>query len=617
MSGLRCQLLKMADTSVITDKPGVAKLKPEYILADYRPTLDKEFLSTEVKEQIEDNDNKSTDDGPPNKRIKLKGRNKQRPKTKKIDQGSKLCPAYIHEEECRFGEKCKFSHDIKKFVDDKLADIGSVCHLYQTFGKCPYGVACRFGKSHIDDEYKNVSHPDVASMKNKEATISNILKKDLQRQLWKRTYNFSKADEIINKICPSSNDQKRREYKTSNIDTAKKTSDANNVVLPESTESTTSISDADVSGDVTFENGRLDVPIYERKKIDFSNKLYLAPLTTVGNLPFRRVCKQLGADITCGEMAVCTNLLQGQLSEWALLKRHESEDLFGVQLCGGFPDSMTRCAQLVCENLNVDFIDINCGCPIDLIFNKGEGSALMGRLSKFESIIKGMKSVMDVPLTVKIRTGIYDGRNTADTLVSNLRDWGVAMTTLHGRSRTQRYTKTADWEYINECARVASPMPLFGNGDIMSYQEANLRREQTGVSGVMLARGALIKPWVFTEIKEQRDWDISSTERYDLLKDFVNYGFEHWGSDQQGVENTRRFLLEWLSFLYRYIPVGLLERLPQKINERPPYYQGRNDLETLMASPNCGDWIKISEMLLGPVPDGFSFLPKHKANAYK
>lgn len=266
----------------------------------------------------------------------------------------------------------------------------------------------------------------------------------------------------------------------------------------------------------------------------------------------------------------------------------------------------------------LDFVDINIGCPIDLVFKQGAGSALMGRMGKFEQIVRGMKYVLDIPLTVKMRTGISDKKTSwnAHKLISNLKTWGVSLATLHGRSREQRYTRLADWDYISECAKAAAPMPLFGNGDILSYEDAVLRREQTGVSGLMIARGALIKPWIFTEIKENRHWDISSNERFDMLRDFVNFGLEHWGSDTMGVENTRRFLLEWLSFQCRYIPAGLLERLPQRINEKPPPYFGRNDLETLLSSGNSADWVKISEILLGPVPTGFCFLPKHKSNSY-
>jgi len=122
-----------------------------------------------------------------------------------------------------------------------------------------------------------------------------------------------------------------------------------------------------------------------------------------------------------------------------------------------------------------------------------------------------------------------------------------------------------------------------------------------------------MKPWLPREIKEKRDWDISSRERLDILRDFVSAGLEHWGSDQDGVNHTRRFLLEWLSFLCRYVPVGLLEVLPAKMNDRPPAMYARDDLETLFLSPFADDWVKITEMLLGPVPEGFRFVPKHKS----
>lgn len=133
----------------------------------------------------------------------------------------------------------------------------------------------------------------------------------------------------------------------------------------------------------------------------------------------------------------------------------------------------------------------------------------------------------------------------------------------------------------------------------------------------MSFRGALIKPWLFTEIKEQRHWDITANERLDMLKDFVKFGYDHYGSDEYGIATTRRYLLEWLSFLHRYIPIGLMERYPQQINERPPRYFGRNDLETLMASGNVQDWVKISNLIMPPPTDDFTFVPKHKSNSYE
>ncbi|NXH58187.1 DUS3L synthase, partial [Rhabdornis inornatus] len=549
---------------------------------------------------------------------RARGQNKSRPCMKpNCYEQSRLCPSVTQGcgGQCHFGPRCRFLHDVSEYLAAKPADLGQRCVLFDTFGRCPYGVTCRFGQSHLGDGHQNLVNAALAQQWEGKLLVRNSLSKELQQQLRKRKFSFHKAEEFLRGLRGGKGGKAMGSSREVSNCTAPQEGlgelqDSQRAGGPPSIPTLGPLTDEDIT----------KLRPCEKKKLEIQGKLYLAPLTTCGNLPFRRICKRFGADVTCGEMAVCTNLLQGQSSEWALLKRHHTEDIFGVQLEGAFPDTMTKCAELLNRTINVDFVDINVGCPIDLVYKKGGGCALMTRSNKFEQIVRGMNSVLDVPLTVKIRTGVQEKVNVAHKIIPRIREWGASMVTLHGRSREQRYTRSADWEYIAECARVASPMPLFGNGDILSYEDAN-RAMQMGVSGIMIARqvsvGALIKPWLFTEIKEQRHWDISSSERFDILKDFTNYGLEHWGSDTQGVEKTRKFLLEWLSFLCRYIPVGLLEHLPQRINERPPYYLGRDYLETLMASQNVDDWIKISELLLGPVPPSFTFLPKHKANSYR
>lgn len=329
--------------------------------------------------------------------------------------------------------------------------------------------------------------------------------------------------------------------------------------------------------------------------------------------------KMAGADVTVSEMAMATKLLQGHNAEWALVRRHKDEDIFGVQLAGGYSDALASCAELISKECEVDFIDINCGCPIDLVCNKGAGSALMRKPNRLETCARAIVRSVNVPVTLKLRMGFEDNNPVAHNIVPKLKDWGVTAVTIHGRSREQRYSKAANWEYIWDCAR-SSSVPLIGNGDVCDFED-QVRAFQGnpqggGVAGIMIARGALYKPWVFTEIKEQRRWDITSNERFDLLKDYCNFGMEHWGADTRGVETTRRFLLEWLSYTCRYVPVGLLEINPQRLQWRTPSYRGRDDLETLMASESPLDWVKISEMLLGPTPEGFTFQPKHKSSAH-
>ncbi|KAL5006347.1 hypothetical protein ScPMuIL_015153 [Solemya velum] len=662
------------DKSSCESQFGVAHLKQEFVVTDYKPHLSVQYLPENVREELGlsvvgkkrslEGEDKTVGEELPHKKIKLKGRNK-RCRQHLVEHQKKLCPSIIHNHDCKYGNKCRFFHDVSAFFEAKPPDISPDCHNFLTFGKCGYGIACRFASKHISNDLKNIVNENVVKENEGKIFVLNSAPKDIIGKLWKKKYNFDRANAVLKKVLNLSSNS-HSEIDSMALSTSDKVDEpiGNKKVDDCGNGDQVSISEPSVSKDtspasqecprltnddnstvcasdfcrpqsqgdpISMSENNQRVAELEKNVVRPQHKSSSSGCLTdadvirlrpqekklVGNLPFRRICKRLGADITCGEMAVATNILQGQMSEWALLKRHVTEDVFGVQLCGSYPDSMTRCAQVISETLEVDFVDINCGCPIDMVYKKGEGCALMGKMNKFEKIIRGMTSVLDVPLSVKMRTGIYSSKSVAHILSPKLRDWGVSFVTIHGRSREQRYTKFADWEYIDECTQAAAPLPIFGNGDIMSYEDADLHLEKTGVTGLMIARGALIKPWIFTEIKEKRHWDISANERFDILKEFVNNGLEHWGSDQQGLNTTRKFLLEWLSFLHRYIPVGLLERLPQKIHERPPHYKGRNDLETLMASANCADWIKISEMLLGPVPTEFTFLPKHKANAYK
>jgi tRNA-dihydrouridine synthase 3 len=233
------------------------------------------------------------------------------------------------------------------------------------------------------------------------------------------------------------------------------------------------------------------------------------------------------------------------------MKRHPSEDCFGVQVCGGFGDAMTRCAQLIEDVCHVDFVDINFGCPIDLICGKGAGSACLQRPNRMSEIVRGMSAMLSCPLTLKMRRGYNEGDDVAHKLVPQVALWGAAGCVIHGRTREQRYSRPADWEYIAQCAAAAPPgFQVVGNGDVLSFEDHARAVEGAGVATTYVARGALMKPWVFTEIKERRHWDISAGERLDLYRKFASHGLEHWGSDERGVETTRSVIITFFFFFH-------------------------------------------------------------------
>ncbi|KAF8433388.1 hypothetical protein BGX38DRAFT_1101965 [Terfezia claveryi] len=535
---------------------------------------------------------------------------------------------------------CTFEHDIRKYLKKgKKTDLDGVCPVWAVRGECPTaGWRCRWLNSHLrtldNGEMELVVDEDrrIAFLQ----SLSSTGKGEEAKVVEYGTPEILNEVHMKHKIVLRKN---KFEYPISTpylsyIETQKEE-------IPPVT------ADASAENLATYVEARF--PIHEKRPLFISpDKPILAPLTTTGNLPFRRLCTQLGAGITYSEMAMSLPLLQGQKSEWALLRAHASEvPNFGAQICAMKPWQAVKVTEAITKLIpsrSMNLIDLNCGCPIDMVYRSGGGSALLDQHGKLFKMLKGMAYVSgETPITCKIRMGTKDANPSAKKLLQKLWSAGdVSAVTLHGRSRQQRYTREADWGYIAECAALieglkkegnmevdtagwkeghdlpqATVMHFIGNGDVYSHHDyyAHLTAAPA-LSSVMVARGALIKPWIFEEIEKKQYLDKSGSERLEYVRDFVRMGLETWGADEFGVGTTRRFLLEWLSFTCRYVPVGVLECLPPKIQDRPPVWKGRDDREGMLASGDCKDWLKISEMFLGKAPDGFVFVPKHKSNAH-
>jgi tRNA-dihydrouridine synthase 3 len=284
----------------------------------------------------------------------------------------------------------------------------------------------------------------------------------------------------------------------------------------------------------------------------FGGRLWLAPLTFGGNLPFRRLCVEFGAEVTVGEMAVVFKLLKGRNSEFALLRSHPDEPFFGVQLADKRPESLAEGARLA-ESRGARFVDLNCGCPIDQITRRGLGASLLKKPGRLSRLVAAMKSAVSVPVTVKLRTGWKEGKENVSELARACEEAGAAAIAIHARTREQRYSKAADWDLIGRVAAERG-VPVVGNGDILTHFEAEARQKRSGVASLMLARGALIKPWLFREIREGRSWQPTAEERFGVVWRLVELLREHFRDDEKGRRRALRFLPWHLNFFCRYQP---------------------------------------------------------------
>lgn len=294
------------------------------------------------------------------------------------------------------------------------------------------------------------------------------------------------------------------------------------------------------------------------RNIDLGEKpLFLAPMEDVTDIGFRMLCKRFGAAMVYTEFVSAEALVRNIKSTINKLSIADSERPVGIQIYGRDVESMVEAAKIV-EQVSPDVIDLNFGCPVKKVASKGAGSGMLRNIPLLLDITREVVKAVKTPVTVKTRLG-WDSENLViTTLAEQLQDCGIEALTIHGRTRAQMYTGNADWSLIKEVKdNPRIHIPIIGNGDITTAEEAKMAFERYGVDAVMVGRATFGRPWVFKEMNELiRGIDGSSTaltidDKIYILKEQLEINVEKI-DEYRGILHTRRHLAS--SPIFKGIP---------------------------------------------------------------
>lgn len=282
--------------------------------------------------------------------------------------------------------------------------------------------------------------------------------------------------------------------------------------------------------------------------IQFSdNPLFLAPMEDVTDIGFRMLCKRYGASMVYTEFVSAEALVRSVKSTVSKLTISDEERPVGIQIYGRDVESMVEAAKIVEDQAHPDVIDINFGCPVKKVAGKGAGAGMLQNVPLLLDITRNVVKAVNTPVTVKTRLGWSNDNLIITDLAEQLQDCGIQALTIHGRTRAQMYTGSADWTLIGEVKRNPRiTIPIIGNGDITSPEETKRAFEQYGVDAVMIGRATFGRPWIFKEITdylEGREPDPAMTFNWmlDVLEEQLRINVERI-DEYRGILHTRRHL---------------------------------------------------------------------------
>ena len=282
--------------------------------------------------------------------------------------------------------------------------------------------------------------------------------------------------------------------------------------------------------------------------IQFSDHpLFLAPMEDVTDIGFRMLCKRYGASMVYTEFVSAEALVRSVKSTVSKLTISDEERPVGIQIYGRDVESMVEAAKIVEDQAHPDVIDINFGCPVKKVAGKGAGAGMLQNVPLLLDITRNVVKAVNTPVTVKTRLGWSNDNLIITDLAEQLQDCGIQALTIHGRTRAQMYTGSADWTLIGEVKRNPRiTIPIIGNGDITSPEETKRAFEQYGVDAVMIGRATFGRPWIFKEITdylEGREPDSTMTFNWmlDVLEEQLRINVERI-DEYRGILHTRRHL---------------------------------------------------------------------------